>query len=423
MADTRKPTDRENNNNQQSSSWRTSHLPPLNGRERQFILDLMHGWYHGTKLRAPEGADLPLLGEYIDRQGLGGVLGAMCLDGLLNLPEDIEERAGHRYFSTQVHFEQAKRCCRAVVKAASDLDIPVTVLKGPALVGQGYEDPGVRQFSDIDLFTDSPHSVKLLAEALGAKTIKDSDKHRFWMKMAESDVMSLFYDNWELEFRYPLEPPCEPMFAFLSYHRQKLLLIPSTVEGLLNPMPELHLVYLLQHMAIHHLLSRFFWFLDIAVFLRHNPQLDLEMVTRELGRFGHYNVATVVTEFCRTHIDSNLPVFTRSRNFWNIKIMESFAAPENIASGKYGIYHRTPGAKAYGYLVSTVSFYLVADPKERSWTWDRGTEWTLYRFRNALGLKKPLLPLDLLFSLGIAGALIPLSRLVALLAGRRSGTA
>jgi hypothetical protein len=127
-------------------SWQTSHLPELQHYEQQGLLDLLSAWYHGTALSFDESCNWPVLWEYIDRNGLGGILGSMVLDDLCDIPEPFKQSVSHRYFSTQMHFEQTNRCCKAVGDAAKQLDIPVIIFKGPAIVQQGYLDTGVRSF-------------------------------------------------------------------------------------------------------------------------------------------------------------------------------------------------------------------------------------------------------------------------------------
>lgn len=392
-------------------SWKTSHFPKLDGREIQFLLDLMYAFYHEQDIVAGSNLNWPILWEYIDRQGLGGVLGSLALDDLIQIPDAVEQQASRRYFSTQMHFAQAQRCCYLVQKAAFDLDIPVIVMKGPALVAQAYPDTGVRQFSDIDLFAHSLADVKRLCSRLEAIEIKSSAKQGFFERLGESECCSYRLHNWELEFRYPVEPPGEPMFSMLSRHREALIQIPKRQEDILLPDPDLHFVFLIQHMAIHHLLSRFFWFLDIAMFLRQNSTLDLEKIEGELARFGQLNIASVVTRFCNENIDHSLPVFKERQKAWNLPVMQSFAKPENICSGKYGIYHQGWRAKWYAYLVGVVSFYLVADGSIFSII-GKGTRWTYNRIANSLGLKRSLKFFEFIFSPFIAVSLVPVTLLL-----------
>ncbi len=394
-----------------AKSWRTSHLPALQEVERQGLLDLMHAWYHQEEFAFSQRCNWPILWEYIDRHGLGGILGSAVLDGICRIPEEFGHLSSHRYFSTQMHFEQARKTCNAVEKAARELNIPVRILKGPALVRQGYVDTGSRSFSDIDVFTDSLDNVHRLCEKLQGTIHKSSADQNVVERMGESECISFLFNNWELEFRYPLDPPGEPMFELLSYHRDVLLQVPVNENDILEPDVSLHLVFLIQHMAVHHLFSRFFWFLDLAVLTRNNPGIDYEAAGSELHRLGLTNAASVAGQFCRRVIDPDFPVFARRKPSWNYSMITRLAAPDNIAAGRFGIYHRNFLQRAYAYTVGMVSFYIIADPDGRLFGY--GTYWTLNRFRNSFGIKKPIRWLDLLLRPVLALVLLPLAWAVA----------
>jgi hypothetical protein len=390
-----------------SKSWKTSHLPSLQEHETKGVLDLMGAWYHDEQFVFSEKCNWPILWEYIDRNGLGGILGSSILDGICEIPEKFSQMASHRYFSNQMQYEQTRECCTVVGMAAQELNIPVRILKGPAIVHQGYVDTGVRSFSDIDIFTDSLESVHRLCEHLQGSVRRSFEKQNVFERLGESECFSFLLLDRELEFRYPLDPPGEPMFEMLLRHKENLLKVPRHADEILLPDVGLHLVFLIQHMAIHHLFSRFFWFLDLAVLARNNTQIDYEMVEEELQHLGLKNAAHVASQFCRTYIDPDFPVFTHLKPSWNYAMMTQLAAPDNIASGRFGIYHQNFSQKAYAYLVGVVSFYIIADPSEKLLGF--GTDWTLNRLKNSFGLRKPLPLIDFILGSVIALGLLPIT--------------
>ena len=400
-------------------SWKTSHLPDLKDYELKGLLDLMRAWYHEEEFEFSEKCHWPILWEYIDRHGLGGILGSAVLDGICEIPEEYSQMASHRYFSTQIHYAQTLECCNAVTEAAQELGIPVRILKGPAIVHQGYVDTGVRSFSDIDIFTDSLASVHRLCEKLQGSVCRSFAEQNVFKRLGESECFSFFFLGRELEFRYPIDPPGEPMFEMLSRHKENLLKVPHHASDILQPDVGLHLVFLIQHMAIHHLFSRFFWFLDLAVLVRNNSQTDYQMVEDELQRLGLKNAATVASQFCRDYIDPSFPVFTHQLPYWNFSMMARLAVPENITSGRFGIYHHNFMQKAYAYLVGVVSFYIIADPTQK--LLGLGTDWTLNRLKNSCGFRKPLLLVDWVLGAIIAMGLWPLARIIAYFTGKEGG--
>jgi hypothetical protein len=399
-------------------SWQTSQLPDLQEHERQGLLDLMHAWYHNRRFEFSKQCDWPVLWEYIDRHGLGGILGSAVLDGICHIPEAFSQMSSHRYFSTQIHYEQTRKCWNAIGKAAQELNIPIKILKGPAIIHQGYVDTGVRSFSDIDVFADSLENVHRLCEKLQGTVHRSSAGQTVLERMGESECVSFFFNNWELEFRYPLEPPGEPMFELLSHHKNKLLSVPRNANDIIEPDVSLHLVFLIQHMAVHHLFSRFFWFLDLAVLVRNAAdKIDYTVVESELQRLGLNNAALVAAQFCRKYIDPDFPVLTRQIPSWNFSMMTKLAAPENIASGRFGIYHQKFRQKAYAYLIGLVSFYIIADPTEKLFGF--GTNWTLNRFRNSCGVKKPIPWVDFLLRPVLVFLLVPIARILSSITCRK----
>ena len=233
-------------------------------------------------------------------------------------------------------------------------------------------------------------------------------------KVEECEFASFVLDDWEFEFRYPLDPPGEPMFDLLLGNQNKLKVIPETADDLINPDPSVHFVFLIQHMAVNHLFSRFFWFLDLAVLLRKNREsMDLQWIETELDRIGQTNAAAVASTFCRKYIDPDYPVFARKIPAWNYSAMQNLAHPENIINGRFGTHHQRKWDKFKGYLFSMVSYYLIEDPKKGFSTMGFGTYWTMYRLKRAAGIK---------FNHWLAGIIVgtligiiayPLARLIA----------
>lgn len=381
----------------------------------QVLLDIIHCWYNQEELHVSKKCNWPVLWEYIDRHGLSGMAGALVLDDLASFPEEINQAATHRYFSNQLYYEQAIRCCSMVQEAARKLNIPVIALKGPAIVFQGYKDQGTRSFCDIDLFSNCLESVHQLRNELCSPLIKASANQSCLEKLGESECVSFQLKNWELEFRYPLDPPGEPMFEVLAGNSATLFKVPEQPEDIINPDPSVHLVFLLQHMAIHHLFSRFFWFLDLAVLVREqHTHIDFEFVERELDRIGQRNCMAVASSFCRKYIDPDFPIISPKLPAWNYAMMNQFVDPKYIANGRFGIYHKNLWDRILGYIYGLPGFYLIEDPKRPFYSLGFGTTWTLNRLKNSLGLRYSSRVMDFLSGSIIRMGLYPFARLVSL---------
>ncbi len=396
-------------------SWRTSHLPELPKRELQVLLDIPSCWYNQQKLPIPKDCDWPILWEYIDRHGLSGIAGSLALDDLADFPKEIDQAATHRYFSNQLYYEQAVRCCSMVQEAAQKHNIPVTAMKGPAISFQGYKDNGTRSFCDIDLFSDKLASIQTIREELQSPLIKASANQNPLEKLGESECLSFRLENWELEFRYPFDPPAnpiEPMFDVLTGNKEQLLQIPTKPNDIIDPDPSTHLIFIIQHMAVHHLFSRFFWFLDLAVLIREQvDRMDFQKIEKELDRIGQRNAAAVATAFCKKHIDPHIPCFTPKLPAWNYPIMNRCANPRDIANGRFGIYHKNTWRKILGYLYGIIGFYIIEDPVRAFFPLGFGTRWTLHRMKNSLGITGTKTALNFLTGTSTRLVLYPIARL------------
>lgn len=373
-------------------SWHTSHLRHLKTNELEGLTTLMCSWLAECYWTLPGEIDVPLFWEYAERHGLGGVVGAMSLERD-TVPEELGILSQKRYFSNILNHERAKRALEQVVEAARARDIGLVIFKGPALVFQGYKDPGIRMYSDIDIFTGSRREADSLVNALECRKKYSRNDLSLFERLGESDSICIDFQGFELEIRYSLPPPGEPGFDILHYWRDELMKTPESVANLLSPNPAIHLVYLIQHMAVHHLFSRFFWFLDLAVLVKENQErLDLELVNRELHRLGLANAAAIVANFCRRRIDPAFPEFNPSGSSWNIPMMERMTDTREIASGRFGLQHHGLNWFLPSLVFSLASFYLVCDPKEKGLfkTGWNGTVWAVGRIRRAFGFQKPI---------------------------------
>ena len=367
-------------------SWHTSHLPALSPGEMAAMLDLMKAWYHGLEWNPPAHGLGKSLFEHIKRHGLIGILGAMCVNGQVKDPHIIE-MAKHPYISNEMRARQALAICRHLTLTCAELGMGLVVFKGPALSVQAYGDLGIRAFADIDLFARSGHAVRKLSQTLGTGLSMTSDRQTSFERMAEAEAMKLEFRDWELEFRYPVPQNQEPMFRLLEDHQADLFAPVSPGGSIVEPDPGLHFVFLIQHMAIHHLFSRFIWFLDLAALMRsqrHN--IDLAACAAELKKTGLLNAASVAADFCRKYISEDFPRFEARLPAYNHALLQRITEPKIIAAGSYGIYHRGALATLRSYLLAFFSFQYVADPAgQRPGAAGFASAWVVSRIKHAFG--------------------------------------
>jgi hypothetical protein len=340
-----------------------SSLRPLSRSELDALVAIMPAWLHQRAWHPPEGANVPLLWKYIDRQGLGGALGALAVAGLMPTCE-LGELAKARYFTNILYCEQARRTCRKILVAAQQLDIPIVNFKGPVLSQQAYIDPGIRAFADLDLCARSRADVFTLMDALGAKIDEDSDHEGIVRRMRAPGRVLATFDGWEIEIRYPATQAADPLLDLLySYdYRSK----PREDDCFATPDPAWHLVLLVLHLSWYHYYSRLVWFLDLAALVaRSGKQIDFEWVSQESERLRATNLLALSSRFCRMNIDPSFPEFPLNSAAWNYRFLCLVTNPRTISREKFSLHQRTIRGLLFILWLRAIRFFLLADPPPR----------------------------------------------------------
>lgn len=341
----------------------TLSLRPLSRIELDALVAIMPSWLHQRTWDIPEGADAYLLWEYIDRQGLGGALGALAVANLMPACE-LSELAKARYFSNMLYCEQARNTCRKILATARKQDIPIVNFKGPVLAQQAYADPGIRAFADLDLCARSRADVFNLLDALGAKVDEDSDHEGIVRRMRAPGSVLATFDGWEIEIRYPTREATDPMLDLL--YRYDYGSNPTEDECFASPDPAWHLVLLVLHLSWYHYYSRFVWFLDLAALVsRFRNQMDFEWVLQESRRLHATNLIAFASCFCRKNIDPSFPEFPHNSAAWNYRFLCLVTDPRIISNEKFSLHQRTRRGLLYILWLRAIRFFLLADPPPR----------------------------------------------------------
>jgi hypothetical protein len=338
-------------------------LRPLERAELDAVVAVMPCWLHRREWRPPQGADVRLLWEYIDRQGLGGALGALAAENLAP-PGEWSELAKARYFSNLVHSERARRTCRRILTAARDLALPIANLKGPVLANQAYGDPGIRAFSDLDLWARSRADALKLLGALECRVTEESDLKGPIRRLRSPGCMQAALDGWEIEIRYPSGEATDPMIDLLNRYDPAL----SSPDGdcLAAPHPAWHMVLLVLHMSWYHYYSRLVWFLDLAALVsRRRSQMDFDWILEESRRLHAGNLIGTASRFCRENIDPSFPAFPLDPAAWNYRFLSLASAPATIVRGKFSLHQRTPWKRARVLWFRIMRYFLLSDPPRR----------------------------------------------------------
>ncbi len=347
------------NRNTVARSWATSHLRRLSEPQLEAVVGVMPAWLQRRRWAPPEG-EPELLWEFIDRHGLGGVLGSLVGAGLTP-SGTLATLALDRYLSNSLHFERARKVCREIAAASERIGLPILNFKGPALAEQAYGDGGVRSFSDIDLWTESRAGALKLLGVLDARVIEDSDLGGPVRRIRAPGAILAVVDGWEMEIRYPTPEPTDPMLQLLAEFEDRwiwrcgLLAAPDATR---------HLLLLVLHMSWYHYWSRFIWFLDVAALMsRQRAAIDFDWLSGYTRRLRASNLSGIAASFCRRHIDPSIPELPLNRADWNCGILARAVGVDAIASGDFSLDQTGPVSVCRVLWLRILRHYLLSDPR------------------------------------------------------------
>lgn len=185
-------------------------------------------------------------------------------------------------------------------------EIPATVLKGSALIGDIYLDSGQRSMCDIDL---------LIPEAKLAEAVEALELRGFQPQQSKSWAAN--------EFKVVLEKNEKGIPVVLELHTRLFYQNDSYEAWSLRPHPsfahlttltiEDQLIHLMGHLGYQHTYLMLHWFVDIHLFLKkYGSQIDCARVCERLHRLGQVRSAQILLwtleRFFSTSIPMDLPV-------------------------------------------------------------------------------------------------------------------
>ena len=352
----------------------------------------MSSWYHSQPLINYDNEDVAILWEYIESHGLGGIVGAIAQAGGIQNPI-LDDLGTKRYLSNILYYEQTLALCSYLQDASLRLGFPIVFMKGPTLIDSAYRDPGVRSYSDIDVFVRSYSEGQALLEAIGCSEICDPMREGFFQRLYSPGKLHAWKDGWQIELCYPIDRPSDPMAECLCRLKDRIFSISLCKSTPWAPPPDVHFLYLMLHLCWH-FCSRLIWFLDIASFIRHNiNEIDLEWVMHELKRLHMRTLPSGITRFCKNVIDQNLVILPRGERGWNDMFFNTMLSVDaNILRGDLTVYHQSLRSRMKGYFTSFSRLYLITDPSGHGLREDdTATSWSVERILTAIGLESSFL--------------------------------
>lgn len=399
--------------------WETRSLHKLAPGHRQAVVELMRAWLHGGVWQAPRDLEWRTTFEYFERTGLSGIAGDLAMRGW-EAPAELTSAVVGRYLSNSLYHEQALGACRLLEETAQAHNLGLVVLKGPALVAQGYVDGGVRPYGDLDMFLPTREQALTLLAALGVQEEAPWAKRGWAARLGEAELSEATVRGWPVEFRYCIPYQGEPVFYFLEWWAERLMPVPGQDHQILAPDPSLHMIFLILHMAFNHMFCRLMWFLDLVVLARTMAgHIDWEFVQRELYRLDSANAGHAVARWCARNLDPDFPQLEPRLPAWNYSLLNRMTTTETILSGTFQLHHRNWWQPIWEATFGMLGYVLVSDPGPHGSAWrSPGMKFSLNRFRVAFNIKKPIKILDIVIGFLINVFLFPAACLFARFMGR-----
>ncbi len=273
---------------------------------------LMRAWYHRDSEWSPDVRDREVFWGLVRRHGLDGMAGALAAQGT-RFPAPLHERAVHAYCSNVLRYRQAEALCRTLSRLAGEGRL--SVVKGPALAA-AYGDDGTRGFGDIDVLVPDAASAFGLAGACGLRI-----KHGyietpavFWKRARNIGRVEASGPRMTVEFTHGVDAANQPLHTLLAQWPERFLLRADAQQPFPVPDDSAHLLFLLQHLALHWC-NRLIWLADFAALMRRR-RFDGAWLEEAAGRLELRRLLRAVTSFCNTTLDPDLPVLCRDKPGW-----------------------------------------------------------------------------------------------------------
>lgn len=242
--------------------------------------------------RTPDGNEWPTIAETAIRSGLAPLLYASFkkMDSSIQVPLHTLDQLRDAHFRSNVsnmfmYWELAR-----LLDSFAAENIPVILLKGPALALQLYPDPGLRPFTDLDLLVHESQAEKSLAllARRGYSPLPEmipGFERRFSGQQAYTRIG-----------RSPSQVDLHWHLFVIAYYRKHIPIdwfwqrtAPIEIGGrkALALTPEAQLIHLCSHYKLHHHREGLIWLYDIALLVaRHSKNMNWGEWLRAVRDFG-----------------------------------------------------------------------------------------------------------------------------------------
>jgi hypothetical protein len=349
----------------------------------QAVLHLSRCFLQGERFTPDSRLNIEVLWSSLEAHGLGGLAGHLALQGKI---DDIrlKEAAEARYMTNLLHNGRVERVVSQITDCCAENLIPVTLLKGPALLKQAYRDQGLRSFGDVDLFFDSRDDILRLLVLQNIEVYNDKGRGSLMQRLRNPGKLDACMNGVDVEMMHLPRLPTDAMQNSLQLHRP--FVVPSAEQSINEPDPSFHFVFLILHMLINHFCARLIWFIDLVMLYRERGSaIDWPWVEQELDRLQLRGPASGIIEFCRDSLAATeLPQMEPGVEDWNQPFIRYMLQPTTVLSRRLGIQYASGRHKRTLILLNLVGFFLTGEPQGLREASSQATRHMTNRFLNMI---------------------------------------
>ena len=365
-------------------------MPIVDMEEAHQLTALLPAWRENRRWAA-DSDTVEKLWPLIEAHGLGALVGDMT-DRDLITASPISALARHRQMGDLMRHERAMKGIEKIGETIERENILAVIMKGPAMVEQGYGGEAIRPYGDIDIFIPTEEEGWRFVKALdGVENAFAKDSVGLLSRFREAGKIEATWEGQTLEIMFPLDEASDPLTAVLGRNRDRLFgHRDGYARRLLDPDPSVHFLFLIAHMVTHHLCARLIWWLDLVA-IRDRQDLDFEWISEELADMELLKVGQALTSFLRHYIDPDFPHLGDGKENSDDLFLIAMTDPVVIANRSLGPQYVSRKKQLILYpLLYVVLFYLLSDNRGRKPD-SVATGWMTRHFVDALGVRSRVL--------------------------------
>jgi hypothetical protein len=193
------------------------------------------------------------------------------------------------WYENQLMFHQIS----IVLRSLEDAGIPTMLLKGAALVGMYYKDPGLRPMSDIDVLVPTNLAANAIRVLAAMSCTPAARRYAPIERLVQSDVFKEFVHSEhfsdpggrEFDLHWHVLTECLEPHADDDFWKAAVPVVLNTTSTL-SLCPADQLLHICFHGAEWNVVPPMRWIADAMIVMRATPELDWERVVTQTQKRG-----------------------------------------------------------------------------------------------------------------------------------------